>query len=378
MKSHVERVWEWLEKNVQVFPTPEVVTLSDFSVDWNNYCGDFLVSIDSVESSERFIFRLELNGKVALELPMFHSPLGAPASYAAVKITNATHQAILKGLHETFPCLKAVGIDTETGERIERNTPLEDRIEIGLLTQAKNKVGKNYSITIKLDNGINSVLLPDNDSPQIITILEKLSITQNEASFAVKRDELNDAHLSLKETTITIFENVGDDKAFDLETAVRLFLIFFRAAFYLENKSGEFLYRYQAIPGQLGNVCFFQLGLSKQDASGYTPEPDAVKECSAAAHRLLSQYAQTIAIQTTSQRSEQVATSYPNDDIDFTNDTSGHSIVRVINHSRGKVLDFSKPRFFGFATFKSAIDVDRLHDPLYLLKMVEAHMSIEI
>jgi len=212
----------------------------------------------------------------------------------------------------------------------------------------------------------------------MIAILEKLSITQNEASFAVKRDELNDAHINLKETTITIFENVGDDKGFDLETAVQLFLIFFRAAFYLENKSGKFAYRYQAIPGQLGNVCFFQLGLSQQDASGYTPEPDAVNECSVAAHRLLSQYAPTIAIQTTGQRNVQAATAYPKDDIDFTYDSSGYPIVRVINHSRGKTLDFTKPRFFDFVTFKSVIEVDRLPDPPYLLKMVEAHMRTEI
>jgi len=156
MKSHVERVREWLEENIQVFPEPVSVTLSDFSVDWNNFRGDFLVSFDSVAASERFKFALELNGKVALYFPMFHSPLGAPASYAAVRITYATHQAILKGLHETFPRLKAVGIDKKTGERIDLNTPLEDRIEMGLLKQAKTKIGKDYSITIKLGNSLDT------------------------------------------------------------------------------------------------------------------------------------------------------------------------------------------------------------------------------
>ena len=212
----------------------------------------------------------------------------------------------------------------------------------------------------------------------MITLLEKLSITQNSASFAVKRGELNDAHINLKETTITIFENVGDEKIFDLGTAVRLFLIFFRAAFYLENKSGEFSYRYQAIPGQLGNICFFQLGLSQRDASGYTPEPDAAKECAGAAHQLLSRYAPTIAVQTISQRNMQVATVYPKDDIDFTYDSSGCPIVQIISNSQGKKLDFSKPRFFDFVTFKSAIETDLLLNPSYLLTMVETHMCTEI
>jgi len=210
------------------------------------------------------------------------------------------------------------------------------------------------------------------------TILEKLSSSQNRASAAVKRGELNDAHIYLKATTITIFENVGDNKLFNLETAVQLFLTFFRAPFYLENESGEFAYRYQAIPGQLGNVCFFQLGLSQRDASGYTPDPEAVKECSSAAHQLLSHYAPTIAIQTINQRDEQIATSYPSDDLDFTYDSVGYPIVKVINPSAGKILDFSKPRFFDFVAFKSVVENGHLCNQSYLLKMVETHMRIDL
>ena len=212
----------------------------------------------------------------------------------------------------------------------------------------------------------------------MLTILEKLSISQNRASQAVKNGELNDAHINLKTTTITIFENIGDNKVFDLETAVQIFLIFFRAAFYLENGSGEFAYRYQAIPGQLGNVCFFQLGLSHYDASGYTPESDAVKECSSAAHQLLSQYAPAIAIQTSKQRDDQIAMSYPRGDLDFTYNSTGYPIVQVMNSSIGMELDFSTPRFFDFVSFKSAVKASHLSDNSYLLKMIEAHMCIRL
>lgn len=81
---------------------------------------------------------------------MFHSPLGAPASYTAVEITSATQQAILKCLYETFPRLKHVGIDKKTGERVDVNTPPQNRIEEALLDQAKVKVGKGYHVTIAL------------------------------------------------------------------------------------------------------------------------------------------------------------------------------------------------------------------------------------
>ena len=152
MKSHVERVREWLEENVQVFSEPEKVVLSEFSVNWDDFNGTFLVSLDSIEVSKKFQFESKLNGEVDLYLPMFHSPLGAPASYAAVRITSATHRAILKGLHETFPRLKAVGINRETGEKNDINTHPEARIEKGLLEQAKAKVGKEYFITMELDS----------------------------------------------------------------------------------------------------------------------------------------------------------------------------------------------------------------------------------
>lgn len=151
MKSHVERVREWLKENVQVFPEPEKVMLSEFTVDWDAFDGTFLVSFDSTEAMQKFQFGLKLNGEVELYLPMFHSPLCAPASYAAVSITSATHLAILKGLHDTFPRLKAVGIDKETGEKININTPPENRIKKELLEQAKAKVGEKYSITIELN-----------------------------------------------------------------------------------------------------------------------------------------------------------------------------------------------------------------------------------
>lgn len=102
---------------------------------------------------------------------------------------------------------------------------------------------------------------------ETIKLLEDLAITQNKAYQAIKKRNLIQAHSYLKTTTITIFENAGDDKILNLETAVQLFLIFFRAGFYLEDKSGDFAYRYEAIPGQLGNACYYQLGLSQQKAS---------------------------------------------------------------------------------------------------------------
>ena len=210
---------------------------------------------------------------------------------------------------------------------------------------------------------------------QPIALLEQLAESQNRASQAVTTGDLSTAHFYLKRTTIDLFTNAGEDKTFPVETAVRLFLLFFRAAFYLEDRTGEYAYRYEAIPGQLGNACHFQLGLSRQDASGYTPTASAVQECASAAHALLSQHAERMAIQTIAQRKNQVGISYPKEALSFTYTPTGYPIVRVIDPSRGEALDFSRPRFFDFQACQATLDSRRHWGPLELLRIVESCMS---
>ena len=103
IERHVEQVMAWLEENVQVFLEPEAVTLSEFSVNWEDFSGDFNLSLDDVMLSRKVGFGLEASGKTRFYMPMFYSPLGAPASYAAIEITEKTRQAILTGLRQTFP-----------------------------------------------------------------------------------------------------------------------------------------------------------------------------------------------------------------------------------------------------------------------------------
>jgi len=150
--SRVEQVTHWLEENVQVVPEPKFVTLSAFSVNWTDFSGEFSVSFDSSALSEKLKFGLEASGKTCFQMPMFHSPLGVPASYAAIEITDQTHKAILKGLRETFPRLRGAGLDRKTGKSIACYTPSSERIEAHLLEQARNKVSMDYSITVELED----------------------------------------------------------------------------------------------------------------------------------------------------------------------------------------------------------------------------------
>ena len=91
-EGHVEQVMAWLEENVQVIPEPETVTLSEFSINWEDFSGDFSLSFDAVMYSRKIRYGLEASGKAIFYMPMFFFPLGAPASYRAIEITEKTRQ----------------------------------------------------------------------------------------------------------------------------------------------------------------------------------------------------------------------------------------------------------------------------------------------
>ena len=128
-REHVKKVQEWLEENVESFPTPGTVTLSAFQIDADRYSGSFFVSLDGNKIPDRFRFGLGSNGKPELFFPMFHSPLGAPASYAAVELTYKTETAIKNLLTEILPKMKPLGLNRGTGEMVLATTHSDsDRI----------------------------------------------------------------------------------------------------------------------------------------------------------------------------------------------------------------------------------------------------------
>ena len=147
---HIEEVRAWLDENVQVFTEPQSVTLSDFVVDWNEFSGDFRVSLDSSELPDKLHFGLNASGKTDFYLPMFHSPLGAPASYAAIELTPKTLEAIRQGLHSTIPHVMGVGTTSETGLKIEAHTSPQLRLSGETLKGAMVRLIEDYTVTMPL------------------------------------------------------------------------------------------------------------------------------------------------------------------------------------------------------------------------------------
>ncbi|MDP8567730.1 hypothetical protein [Methylophilus aquaticus] len=151
-KVSQQSISAWSDLNVQTFTTPEQLTLFNFVVDWPKISGTFQIKLDAFALAESFSFAIDQSGKANFYLPMFHSPLGVPASYASVKFTDETSCAILKGLRSVLPRLRGLGVDSVTGLEITYSTPIHDRIiDKDVFDAAKLNLSRSdFNVTIQL------------------------------------------------------------------------------------------------------------------------------------------------------------------------------------------------------------------------------------
>jgi hypothetical protein len=126
--NHLEKVREWLALNVLVPPMPKKVTLSEITFDWDSGRGSFVLNLDEHPVKDPFRIYVEMNGQMAFTPPLYISPLGAPASYAAIKLDEATEQAIKRALSRVFPKFLAYGRHKGRDAYIDALTPLGDRV----------------------------------------------------------------------------------------------------------------------------------------------------------------------------------------------------------------------------------------------------------
>lgn len=156
-KDHLKQVSNWLDHNVIQYPTPSIVALSDFDVNWDTMSGYFYLTLDALRVPTAFSLSLGQNGWMQYHPPMFCSPLGAPASYGAVDLTDQTNAAIAKALKLIFPKLMPLGLDSESGKLIIGRTPLQDRIIDPLeFEEVKSQISNSEFIyKIKVESSIN-------------------------------------------------------------------------------------------------------------------------------------------------------------------------------------------------------------------------------
>lgn len=147
--DHVKEVFKWLDENVQKFETPSKITLHGFQADPERFKGEFRVTLDDVLIGEAFQFHLSANGKPTFCPPMFYSPLGAPASYAAVQLTDETVSAIQKVMESALPMMRPLGLQPD-GSQLFYGGPIEERIldEVEFRQKFSELAGGYFSLAL--------------------------------------------------------------------------------------------------------------------------------------------------------------------------------------------------------------------------------------
>lgn len=141
IKPTIEEVRAWLDKHVIHYPDPETITLFCFEINWETFSGTFKLKFNNVELPFTFNFSPEASGKPTMYLPMLHSPLGVPASYSALSLSDKTISGIEKAMREIIPRLKPLGKDQLTGVEITSSASAKDRIvDIQILESIKQSI----------------------------------------------------------------------------------------------------------------------------------------------------------------------------------------------------------------------------------------------
>ena len=149
-EERFKRLQIWLKENVVVIPEPQEVTLFDFEISWESWRGSFQVKFDDEIYADRLEFSIGITGFPHYTVPSFTSPLGVPASYAAMEMTASTRDAITRALKKTLPKFKPLGRNRETGLEITYQTPMSSRISVSAIEEAKQRITEIYSITIPI------------------------------------------------------------------------------------------------------------------------------------------------------------------------------------------------------------------------------------
>ena len=128
IKDHLRAVGEWLDEHVLCPPTPHRVCLHSFKLE-RVYPPKFAFTIGlDGEDVEGCSYHVDQSGLPQLIVPMFCSPLGAPASYPAVEFTEETVDVIRDLLKSILPRLHRMGWHPDLNTFIDWGTPYEDRL----------------------------------------------------------------------------------------------------------------------------------------------------------------------------------------------------------------------------------------------------------
>ena len=130
LNDRLTMVQNWLAENVRVVTHANELTLCDFTYNPKNDSGEFAIRVDGELLDGRWRFWLDgADGWPTVGPPMFTSPLGAPASYTAIELSDELNAAMRAKMREIFPRIAPFGLNRKTGvEFTNLNSRVADRI----------------------------------------------------------------------------------------------------------------------------------------------------------------------------------------------------------------------------------------------------------
>jgi hypothetical protein len=102
---------------------------------------------------DKFDFSIGIDGNYHYSVPMFVSPLGAPASFAAIELSPETRKAITQALNQMFPKILPFGLHPVSKQFINSHTPISERILDKSAIQPLNELiaSGNARIEVRFD-----------------------------------------------------------------------------------------------------------------------------------------------------------------------------------------------------------------------------------
>ncbi|QWC95851.1 hypothetical protein G6733_03560 [Polynucleobacter paneuropaeus] len=128
MNEKIKKLRNWLRGYVVSPSTPKVVILSNFEFDLKEFKGSFRLTLDNLRFISGFSFSVDISGRYEIAPPLYVSPMGVPASYPSIELTDETNEAIAYLINEFFPKIKPLGLEKNTEKFIDRNTAMWDRV----------------------------------------------------------------------------------------------------------------------------------------------------------------------------------------------------------------------------------------------------------
>jgi hypothetical protein len=148
--TDIHNLENWLKENILKISRPNKLVLHNFKVDLRAFSGSFMVDVDGETLNATFSLYLGSDGKVHFGEPMFHSPMGVPASYAAIEVDPDTRLAIANSICNLFPKFRAYGFHKDLNRMIDSSSSLEDRVtDIDSLNSLESKLfDPSFKLTV--------------------------------------------------------------------------------------------------------------------------------------------------------------------------------------------------------------------------------------